>query len=148
MDKTTFLEIPYPDENQDPFYLAYRQQMEAMSRVMFMSKIQAQLLLGGGGNITFNHSTNLLTWTQDFIVPVYYYGYKLSIRFGQDFVSRQASLADGSALVIEIPYVLTENKVVNFQVQNAINQQNHQLFVCGFRAGNKVYIKGVGAFGI
>jgi hypothetical protein len=147
MAKTTFLDITYPDENANPFYNAYKQQMESMSRILFQAKLQAQMIMGGGGTVTFNAGTNTLSWTQDFVIPVYYYGYKLNVVFGPDFATRQAVLSDGNALYIEVPFVLTGNKNINFSVGNAINKENHQLLVVGFRSGSKVYLNGLGVIG-
>lgn len=147
MAKTTFLDITYPDENANPFYNAYRQQMESMSRILFQTKLQAQMIMGGGGTVTFNSGTNTLSWTQDFVIPVYYYGYKLNVVYGPDFSTRSAVLSDGSALYIEVPFVLTENKNINFSVGSSINKENHQLLVVGFRSGSKVYLNGLGVIG-
>jgi len=147
MAKTTFLEIPYPEENQNPFYDAYRQQMEAMSRILFQVKLQSQFIVSGGGVVAFNAGTNTLTWTQDFMIPVYYYGFKLNVRFGPDYANRQALMSDGQALYIEVPFVLTQNMVVNFSQGTAINKDNHQIFVVCYRNGNKVHFNGLGAIG-
>lgn len=145
--ESTYLKIAYPEEHQDPFYETYESQVNSTDEILFMQKIQNNLIIGGGGIISFSSITQQLTWTQDFIVPVFHYGKKITLSYGPDNATRVASILDGYALVIEIPYVLTDNITTNIKVLSQLTPLNHQQWVLGFRTGTKVYFKGLSPVG-
>ena len=147
MASTTFLGITYPDENENPFYNKYKAQMQSLDRILYQAKIQSQLIVGGGGTVSFNSTTNLLTWTSDLVIPIAIYGYKINVKFGPDYSTRQAALAEGSLMYVDIPFVLTGNVDRNIEVASSIDKNNHQLFVIGYRTGSKVYMNGLGVIG-
>lgn len=143
MEITTFMQFPYPDDGQDPFYDAYQTQMQALDEAAFMSKIQNNLIIGGGGAVALNSSTGVLTWTGDFVVPVFHFGKKITVSFGPDGPIRACGLPDGSALVLEIPFTMADNVVLNFSVLTQLTPLNHQQWIAGLRLGSKVYFKGM-----
>jgi hypothetical protein len=145
--ETTFLKIPYPDESADPFWDTYEAQMSAIDQSMFMCKIQCNLFVGGGGVVSFSPGTQTLSWTSDFIVPVYHYGYKITVPYGADNVTRSAIIPDGYAIVVEIPYTMTANVVAEMKIISQLTPANHAQWVLGWRTGNKVYFKGMSPVG-
>lgn len=145
--ETTFLAIPYPDENSDPFWDMYESQMSALDQIAFMSKIQANLFVAGGGSISFSSGTQILSWTSDLIIPVYHYGYKITVPYGPDNLTRAAIVPDGYAIVVEIPYVLTANVVAEMKILSQLTPANHAQWILGWRNGTKVYFKGMSPVG-
>jgi hypothetical protein len=147
MELSTFLKIPYPSEKEVPFYDSYLAQVEAQDAVAFMAKVQANVMVGGGGTITFTPGTSTLTWTTDFVVPVFHYGKKISIPFGPDNVNRHAIIPDGYAIVVEIPYSMSDNVILPMRLLGQLTPANHQQCVIGWRFGNKVYFRGMNSVG-
>lgn len=147
VEQSTFLKIPYPSEKENPFYDPYVAQIEAMDTIMLMSKIQANVFVGGGGTITFTPGTSSLTWTSDLIVPIFHYGKKITIQFGPDNLNRQATIPDGYAIVVEIPYAMADNVVLPMKLIPQLTPANHQQCVIGWRYGNKVYLRGMSPVG-
>lgn len=54
---------PYPAENQQSWYEAFRSFVEAMDSSGFASREDRHLILSGGNVVTWNGSTGLLQWT-------------------------------------------------------------------------------------
>jgi hypothetical protein len=148
---STFLQIPYPSEGQDPFYDTYLSQVEALDQVIFMNKLQNNLFVGGGGIIGFTPSSGLLYWTEDFVVPVFHFGKKMSIPYGPlgsiENPIRNTTILDGYAIVLNIPYTMTGNVSVSMQVLSQLTPLNHQQWVMAWRLGTKVYFKGMNSVG-
>jgi hypothetical protein len=147
VEQSTFLKIPFPSENEDPFWDGYLAQIEAQDALAFQAKIQSNIFVGGGGTITFTPGTSTLNWTSDFIIPVFHYGKKITISFGPDNLNRQAIIPDGYAIVVEIPYSMTDNVVGQMRLLAQLTPANHQQCVIGWRLGNKVYFRGMSPVG-
>ena len=140
---TTFMKFPYADE-LEPDWDAYEAQMQSQDEAAFMAKLQNNLFVAGGGTILLNATSNLLTWTADFVIPVFHFGRSLLVSFGPDEATRACSLPNGAALVIEIPFTMTANVVTTVTGLSQLTPLNHQQWVLGWRYGNKVYFKGLG----
>ena len=147
MASTPLLNIPFPDEDNESWYQTYVSQMREMERLMLMGKLHSNLLIGGGGSLSFNIGTNTFSWTADFLLPVLHFGRVITIPYGPDGSTRTAALSEGSALVLEIPYAMNANVTKNFQVLNQLDIQNHQQWVAAIRLNNKVIVRGLGVFG-
>lgn len=53
MASTPLLKIPYPERNAEPFYEAFVAMVEALDRMLTGAKEDRNLILGGGGRITW-----------------------------------------------------------------------------------------------
>lgn len=147
MANTPILGIPYPDEDAETYYDVYVSQMRELERLTLSAKIQNNLIIGGGGTVSFNAGTNLLNWTSDFTLPVLVFGKKITVSFGPDAATRQAALSEGSALVLEIPLSMNTDITRSFQVLNQLDINNHLLWVAAIRLGGKVLFRGLGPIG-
>lgn len=147
MAQTPILNIPYPDEEQEEFYNSFVSMMREVERITLMNKIQNALVLGGGGTVSFNSGTGALTWTADFILPVLHYGKKVTIQYGPNFATRQATLSDGSGLYIELPYTMNSDMTTSLLFTNQLDRLNHQQCLLALRIGSKVHIKGMSPIG-
>jgi hypothetical protein len=141
------MNIPYPALDEDPFWDSYEAQMRELDRFLFMQKLQGSLFIGGGGVVSFVAGTGILTWTDDFIVPILHLGKKINVEFGPNMATRNATLSDGAALVIEIPFTMTANQTQSFQLKSQLDVANHQVWVAAVRMGTKVYFRGLAPVG-
>lgn len=144
---STFMKFSYPSEGENPFYDSYLAQMEQIDAAAFMSKIQNNLFVGGGGTLTFTSGTSTLNWTDDFIVPIFHFGKKMNIPYGPIGTNKSCTILDGYAIVVTIPMTMTENIVASMQVISQLTPLNHQQWVMAWRCGNKVHFKGLGTIG-
>lgn len=142
-EQTTFMKYSYPSEGENPFYDSYLAQMEQIDQANFMAKLQSNLFVGGGGTVTFTSATGALNWTDDFIIPVFHFGKKISIPYGPLGAVRQAIVLDGYAIVVNIPFTMSDNVVGTMQILSQLTPLNHQQWVLGWRFGNKIYFKGM-----
>lgn len=145
-EETTYESIIYPSENDNPFYTSYKAGMSQIDRLFRTLRMKESMLIGGGGTLAFNSGTGLLTWTADFMAVVPFYGKKITVNYGPDLLTRQATLADGAILVLELPMILSDNKTMQFQTYNQL-PDNIQLWVAGIRIGSKVYFRGLSPVG-
>jgi hypothetical protein len=143
MEATTYLKVPYPSEGDEPFFTTYESQMASLDEMIFCTKIQNNLFVAGGGTKTLTPSTNTLTWTADFVIPVFYYGKKITIPYGPGSAFRQVQLLDGQALGVDIPMVMQDNTVGQMQVYSQLTPANHQTWIFAWRYGNNVFFKGM-----
>lgn len=146
-EQSTFMQFTYPSEGENPFYDSYLAQVEQLDQALFMNKIQNNLFVGGGGTLTFTPSTGVLNWSDDFIIPIFHFGKKLNVPYGPFGTSRTATLLDGYAIVVNIPYTMSDNVTASMQILSQLTPLNHQQWVMGWRSGNKVYFKGMNPVG-
>jgi len=130
--------IPYPDEDQDPFYDTF---------VDFVTDVDIKFygLLQSVGNIIIPapsinwDGVGVLTWTGDFIMPILKTNFQLAVRFGPDGQTRSMTLNDGDKVVIVAPVTSSENIVANFLVVPGAVAYQAGLFVFGMRVGTRFY---------
>lgn len=143
-ETTDLMKIPYPAEDSDPFWDAWVEMMNYIDRAMFFQKIMANLFIGGGGTRSWNGVSGALTWTSDFVIPVYHWGKRILVRFGPDGLTRALNLADGQFLMVTIPASMNADVVVNFEVRSQLDQTQHNQWVAGWRIGDALQLKGIG----
>lgn len=141
---TSFLGIQYPSQDCDPNYDQIVAMVVQMETIMFYNKMFNNMWLSAGGTRTWNGGSGLLSWTADFKIPVFHWGYEIKVQYGPDGVTRAAGLADGQALVLSVPQALNGNISLNFQVVSQLDQAAHNQLVCGYRRGSNLYLRGIG----
>ena len=146
-NRSTYMKFTYPEEYADPFWDDFEAYIRAVDKATFMNKLKTNLLIGGGGNLVFNSINGLLAWTEDFIIPLPHFGFNLTVSFGPDGATRQAGLSDGSALVVEIPFAMTQNETRTFSVVSQLTQTSETQWVAGVRIGDYVYFRGLNPVG-
>lgn len=140
MPKTTFNEFVFPSENQDPHYVTLKSFFNLNDQLMYTNRLRNYFILAGGGTISFNSSSGLLSWTEDFAIKDAISGYLNVLRYGPDAANREANLQDGQILYVEFPTALTENRTLNLSVANSLNK-NTNFYILAFRYSTKVYFK-------
>lgn len=138
---STFLRIPYPEENQDPFWDTWKSFVQELDKHVYMAKVKSNLMLLGGGTVTFDSGTGVLEWTEDFTIPYLETGYKLVVSYGPTDGFRQATLSDGEILYVEIPYAMAQDVTVQCYVASTLDGASDK-WVLGVRSGDHFYFKG------
>ena len=144
METMQFLGIRYPSEFEDPFWDAYEAQMQDTDLILFLRKIQNNLFIGAGGTLNWNGGSGVLTWTDDFVIPVFHWGRRILVRYGTDNLTRAVNLLDGQALVVTVPVVMNQDVTVNFSVVSQLTPTAHNQWVAGWRVGSNLQLKGIG----
>jgi hypothetical protein len=82
MPISTRMAWPYPLENSESWYESFRSMVEAQDASGYAAREDRNLILAGGGTVTWDGSTSLLTWTDyiDIISPIS--GFKVRIAAG------------------------------------------------------------------
>jgi hypothetical protein len=140
---TTYMNFTIPSENEDPFWESFVQMTRDLDKSSFMRRLKENMFIGDGGTVTFSSITGLLQWTTNFIIPIPHFGLKVSVVYGPDNLNRRASLADGSMLLIDVPYTMTANVTTNFRLATQLNTTSQQEWVAAIRIGSKVYFRGL-----
>jgi hypothetical protein len=146
-NRSTYMKFTYPEEYADPFWDDFEALIREADKATYMNKIKGNLIIGGGGSVVFNSVSGLLSWTEDFVIPLPQFGFGLTVSFGPDGATRQAGLIDGSALVVEIPFAMTQNETRTFSVVSQLTATSNTQWVAGIRIGDKVYFRGLAPVG-
>ena len=146
-EQTTFMKISYPSEFENPFWDSYYAEKEQIDQALFMNKLQNNLFVGDGGVVGFTSSNNKLQWTTSFTIPVFHFGFKLTVPYGPGGSItnpiKYAIIPDGYAIVVNIPFTMTANTEISMQVLSQLTPLNHQQWIMGWRSGTTVYFKGL-----
>ena len=135
MPNTSRVKIPYPRENQDPWYEVFVDFAEAVDRGIFSTWEDRNFILMGGGVFIFDAGTGLLVWDDDIEILSAVTGFLLKITAGS------INLADGEMLYVELirapqnPPALTVKKAT--QLPNV--GIGHDFFVLAVRRGAQLY---------
>ena len=141
---TSYLKIPIPGENSDPFMNQFREYTRKIEEPIFFNKLFSSLFISAGGTRTWIGVSGILTWTADWEIPMFQYGFKVLVAFGTDGITRTVNLLDGQALVVTIPISIGANRTVNFQVLDTLDPNRNDQWVVGWRNGNTLQLKGIG----
>lgn len=141
---TPFLNIPYPDEESDPFWDAFEGMVENFEQVVFYNKMFANMIVTNGGIRSWNPTSRLFSWTDDFQILVPHWGFRVRVVNGPDGMTRAAGLQDGQCLIIKMPMQMSGDITTNFTLVSQLNVQEHNNFVVAACAGSALYIKNIG----
>jgi hypothetical protein len=141
---TSFLKFPIPGEDSDPFYDQFVELIRAIESRVFMNDLIKNFFLTKGGTLTWNSGTGIFTWTEDFEVPVFFYGKKMFLRYGPDAATRALALQDGQAIIVEIPSVIGTDTVLNLNVVSQLDVNKANQWVIAFRNGSNLHIHTLG----
>lgn len=145
-ENTPFLQIPMPGEDSDPFYDQFKQMTFVMEKIMFMRKLMVNMLVTGGGTLTWTSGSSVLNWTDDFIIPVFHWGKRILIVYGTSGTVRAQNIPNGFALYITIPTSLSADVSLNFQVGAQLAVTRHDEFVIGWNNNGTLVMRDLGEF--
>jgi hypothetical protein len=132
MPNSTKMLWPYPNQDQDPWYDAFVAFVAAMDSSVYMSREDRQLVIHGGGSISFTDPT--LTWT----APIYVFS--PATGFYAQIAAGSASITAGQVAYIDMPRSMTANQTVTLTVANQAPNTDTAL-VLAVRLGTQVIFR-------
>lgn len=139
-NESPFLKIPYPNEDDDPWFEGYQETINSVDEFIYGLMATAVNILIPADNIAFNSGTGILSWTGQFQIPIIGSGYFLNIPYGPDQATPQITLNENDRVVVIVPRNSSKNisgyftKIAGGKI---IGQKG--LFTLGMRLNNKFY---------
>lgn len=118
----------YPEQHQDPWWDAFVDFIRAVDASGFAAREDRNLILGGGGDLTWVPGTTGLTWSEDFIV------FSPSTGFFSRITAATLAPADGQVIRAEITRHPGQNVNVAAEIAD-IAQNTDNSLVLGIRIG-------------
>ena len=140
MANTPRMNWPFPNEDQEPWYEALANFAASLDVSGFASREDRQLILIGGGTITWDAGTSTLTWTEVIRVISPISGFLLSIAAGS------VTIADGQVLYATLVRAPTRNLTVEATVENQVPQSD-SAYLLAARVGDDIYWRNGTAMG-
>jgi len=116
MTSTNKMLWPYPNKDSDPWFAGFESMTGAMDASGYAAREDRNILISGGGTVSFVASTGLLTWSAAIVLMSPISGYKLTLPAGS------AVLVDGASLYVNVVRAPTGNSslasFVSAQVPN------------------------------
>ena len=138
MSSTNLCNIPYPNENDDPYMDGFNSMMTWFDNTNFALLNTVANVLIPPSNLLWDASSGILTWDTDFILPILSSGFQFAIRYGPDAATRMLKLDDGDIVVVTAPFTSASNIVGNFSVIKSGKLAYQQgLFIFGMRYGTR-----------
>lgn len=132
MANTPRMNWPFPNENQDPWYIALENFAKALDASGFASREDRQLILFGGGTIDWSAIGSTLQWSQPLKVASPIAGFLLSVP------ATSVTIEDGQALYATLTRAPTRNQNVQVQVANQVPQTDID-YILAIRVGSSIY---------
>jgi len=126
--------FPYPSENQDPWFTAFEDFVNALDASGYAAREDRQLIPSGGGQFTLDATGDSLTWdaTLEILSPIS--GFRI------DVPAATVTMEDGDALYVELVRSPTTN-VVSAGVVATQVPSSDTAYVIGIRRGAVVYFR-------
>lgn len=103
MSQTPRLNLQYPDEGENPFFLKISSFFESLDTYIHANLSDRNLVFSGGGELSFVSSSGLVTWGSDLKLLDTTSGFVISI------VASNLTLADGEAAFIDTSRVMSQS---------------------------------------
>ena len=143
---TTYRTIPVPGENSDPFYDQFRAFANQLDIELHYRQVMSNIIPGGGGTIGWNSGSGVMTWTDDFILPVFHWGFSIQAVYGPDGATRAAGLASGQALMVELPASMNGNVTKNFSLISQLTVTATNQYIVAWNNGGVLIVRQIGSF--
>lgn len=134
MAETPRLAIQYPDEGEDPFFVKIKSFFESVDTHLFASMADRNLFLRGGGVVSFNSATGVVTWGSNIRLFDYPSGLRLTV------LASSLTLQDGECAFIDTGRSISENITVTTSVASLVANGPGKI-VLFFRDGNRVIFR-------
>jgi hypothetical protein len=134
MPSTPFTGIPYPAQDQDPWYDSFVSMVTAMDSVFSATRDDRQTIFWGGGTITFNTGSNPnLTWSGAFNIMT-------GSGFLQTINAGSIDVPDGWVVYVNLVRHPTSSKTLTVNVSSSAIPSDTFL-VLGVRSGNNFFFR-------
>lgn len=125
---------PYPSRDQDPWFDTFESMVSAIDASGYAAREDRELVMGGGGAVSFTASTGVLSWTEALDIYSTIRGNKLSLSAGS------VSLQDGELFYVDLVRSPTDNFLVTPVVAGRVPTSD-TAYVIGVRVGTGVYFR-------
>ena len=115
---------PYPDENTDPWFDAFVSMVNAMDTSVYGEREDINLIITGGGNVSFNSSTGVLAWSATINLTSAVTGFLWQLPPGS------VTLANGQYAYVSLIRAPTSNVTLSMNVGSQIPSGNNGLAIC------------------
>lgn len=125
---------PFPSENSAPWYDAFEDMVTALDASGYAAREDRNLVLVGGGNLTWVQSTSTLAWTSDIQILSTITGHVLTV------AADSLTLDDGEIAYVNVVRSPTTSSARTPQVASQI-QSSDNAFLLAIRVGGNVYFR-------
>jgi hypothetical protein len=129
---TNKMQWPFPAKDRDPWYETFEQMATAMDSSGYASREDRQIIMGGGGDVTFDAGTNSLTWAESLDFYSLISGFKVSI------AATTVAIADGEVIYLNLTRSPTQNISVSTAAANQVPNTDDAMAIA-VRVGTVVY---------
>ena len=134
MPNSDRMKWPFPAENQDPWYDAFRDMVGQMDASGYSAREDRQLIMAGGGLWSFDGAGDLLSWddTLEVVSPIA--GFRMEVAAGS------VDMEDGDVLYIDLTRAPSTN-VTTSAVSASQVPSSDTAYVIAVRRGASVYFR-------
>lgn len=134
MTTTNKMLWPYPTKDSDPWFAGFESMTGAMDASGYAAREDRNILISGGGTVSFTASSGLLTWSAGIVLMSPISGFKLTLPAGS------ATLVDGAQLYVNATRAPTGNlSLAPFVAPQVPNTDSAMLLAV--RNGSAVYFR-------
>ena len=131
---------PVPDEGVDPWYDAFLGLVGAVDTSGFASRENAGILMTGGGQLSLNSTTGVMTWQSDINIFAPITGYLWTLPGPEITGGGTVTIQNGQVLYVNLNRAPTGNTTLGVLTASQIPNTDNA-FLLGIRIGTKVYFR-------
>lgn len=136
---TNFFKWTYPEENDDPHFDVLQGFFVQQDETVFGLTNTACNIIIPPPTVSWNPGTKVLSWDDDFEIPLMSIGFSLKVKYGPDGVSRTATFSDGDRMIVTVPRTASGSVTANFALVNGAMTIANGIYTVGFCRGSKFY---------
>lgn len=134
MPNSSRMQWPYPAKDVDPWFDTFEAMIDAMDSSSYSSREDRDIIFGGGGNVSWNATSGLLSWSSDIVLYSMISGFKLSVLAGN------VTLLAGQVLYVDVTRSPLQNLTLIANVANSVPNTDTAL-ILAVRSVNTIYWK-------
>lgn len=132
MPNTNRMIWPFPAKDRDPWFEFFEQMVTAMDSSGYASREDRQIIMGGGGDVSFDASTDTLDWSVALDFYSLIAGFRISV------AATSVTILDGEVLYLDLTRAPTQNiGVVTVIASSVPNTDN--AYALAVRVGTTIY---------
>lgn len=132
MPTTPRMSWPYPAENLEQWFDAFKSFAESMDSSGFASREDRHLILSGGGTVSWSSTTSVLSWSSAITIVSPITGFQIQI------AATSATIENGEVLYVPLTRAPTQNLTVAALVAGQV-PNNDLAFTLAIRIGTRIY---------
>lgn len=132
MPNTNKMMWSYPARDDDPWYEKFEQLAIAQDSSGYANREDRQIIMGGGGDVTFNSGTGELTWAEDLDFYSLISGFRISLP------ATTVVVGDGEVLYMNLTRAPTQNLSVSTAAASQVPNTDDAMAIA-IRVGATVY---------